>query len=205
MKYWYLSRNGLIEGAVVVYDCFSQEVNITIYRTGNGKEDTLLYIGENIPNDWVYDNINDVIYSESDRPSPYHSFINGVWIITDEENYKKYIFEKIEGYKDKALSNEFNYLEHRQSLCPKCITLITSTIQGLELKNKITGIENTVNWYFSDGFMKVFNLAELQEMFLQGFTFVQKLYDTENKFKNEIRDCEYSEFIGALNGTDNSN
>ncbi|MDY3362245.1 MAG: hypothetical protein SOY04_17865, partial [Clostridium celatum] len=81
MRYFYLSREALKYGQIVQYDVFDLEVPIEIYRTGVGKEDAIQYIGDFIPNDLVYDEENDVVFSEVDRPSPYHVFIKGIWII----------------------------------------------------------------------------------------------------------------------------
>lgn len=182
MRYFYISRNAILRGEVVCYDIFDMPLNLEAYRTGAGKEDTIEYIGDNIPNDWEYDVENDVLFSASDRPSPYHVFIKGVWIIKDKEGYRKYCDENIDKIKAEILEYGFDYQGHQQKCRDKDIAYMVANIVALQTAKDL-GITKKVTWYFSDNYGMESGPKELGTLMLYGTTFVQSVYNTENYFK----------------------
>lgn len=197
MRYFYISRNEIINNqSILVYDIFDIEVLLEAYRTGNGKEDAIQYIGENIPNDWVYDEENDVIFSEADRPSPYHVFIKGTWIVKDRENYKLYCNEEIDKIKAKTLEYGFDYDGHRQRCRDKDIVYLTSTVVSLQVAKQVLNKDKKAVWYFEDNQGVEMDLTAISTLMLYGTTFVQSVFNTENYFKNieEARVITLDEF-----------
>lgn len=188
MRYFYLSREALKYGQIVQYDVFDLEVPIEIYRTGVGKEDAIQYIGDFIPNDLVYDEENDVVFSEADRPSPYHIFVKGIWIIKDKEKYREYCNEEINKIKAKILEYGFDYLiddvPHRQRCRDKDIAYMVATVTGLQLAKQIFNRDVVKKWYFEDDFGADMNLIEIGTLMLYGMNFIQSVFDTESFFKN---------------------
>lgn len=188
MRYFYLSREALKYGQIVQYDVFDLEVPIEIYRTGVGKEDAIQYIGDFIPNDLIYDEENDVVFSEADRPSPYHIFIKGTWIIKDKEKYKEYCHEEIDKVKAEILEYGFDYLiddvPHRQRCRDKDIAYMVATVTGLQLAKQIFNKDVIKKWYFEDDFGADMNLIEIGTLMLYGMNFIQSVFDTESFFKN---------------------
>lgn len=188
MRYFYLSREALKYGQIVQYDVFDLEVPIEIYRTGVGKEDAIQYIGDFIPNDLVYDEENDVVFSEADRPSPYHVFIKGIWIIKDQEGYKKFCHDEINKIKAEILEYGFDYLidgvPHRQRCRDKDIAYMVATVTGLQLAKQIFNRDVVKKWYFEDDFGADMNLIEIGTLMLYGMNFIQSVFDTESFFKN---------------------
>ncbi|MCI5725470.1 hypothetical protein [Fusobacterium sp.] len=188
MRYFYLSREALKYGQIVQYDVFDLEVPIEIYRTGQGKEDAIQYIGDFIPNDLIYDEENDVVFSEADRPSPYHIFIKGTWIIKDKEKYKEYCHEEIDKVKAEILEYGFDYLiddvPHRQRCRDKDIAYMVATVTGLQLAKQIFNKDVIKKWYFEDDFGADMNLIEIGTLMLYGMNFIQSVFDTESFFKN---------------------
>lgn len=188
MRYFYLSREALKYGQIVQYDVFDLEVPIEIYRTGVGKEDAIQYIGDFIPNDLIYDEENDVVFSEADRPSPYHIFIKGTWIIKDKEKYKEYCHEEIDKVKAEILEYGFDYLiddvPHRQRCRDKDIAYMVATVTGLQLAKQIFNQDVIKKWYFEDDFGADMNLIEIGTLMLYGMNFIQSVFDTESFFKN---------------------
>nr|WP_293993522.1 hypothetical protein [uncultured Fusobacterium sp.] len=188
MRYFYLSREALKYGQIVQYDVFDLEVPIEIYRTGVGKEDAIQYIGDFIPNDLVYDEENDVVFSEADRPSPYHVFIKGTWIIKDKEKYKEYCNEEVNRIKAEILEYGFDYLiddvPHRQRCRDKDIAYMVATVTGLQLAKQIFNKDVVKKWYFEDDFGADMNLIGIGTLMLYGMNFIQSVFDTESFFKN---------------------
>lgn len=201
MKYFYLSRNALRDkNEVVLYDQFNMQVDIKIYRTGLGKEDAIEYIGENIPNDIYYDIDGDVVYSLSDRPSIYHKYILGTWVITDKEGYKKYCDEKVDEIKADILAYGFDYTvnesSHRQRCRDKDIAYMTSTITTLDIAKRILNIDKTVTWYFEDNVGVELDFNGMATLLLYGTSFVQCVFNAENFFKSgEAKLIDKDEFL----------
>lgn len=187
MRYFYLSREALKYGQIVQYDVFDLEVPIEIYRTGVGKEDAIQYIGDFIPNDLVYDEENDVVFSEADRPSPYHIFIKGTWIIKDKEKYKEYCHEEIDKVKAEILEYGFDYLVddvlHRQRCRDKDIALMGTSMVYLIGEQLIGNTTATTPWYFEDNFEWQVGLQKLVVFARYGKTFMESVYKAENYFK----------------------
>lgn len=189
MKYYYISRNHMIDSnTIVVYDAFDVEVNLIAYRTGQGKEDAIQYIGDFIPNDLIYDEENDVVFSEADRPSPYHVFIKGTWIIKDKEKYKEYCNEEVNRIKAEILEYGFDYLvddvPHRQRCRDKDIAYMVATVTGLQLAKQIFNKDVVKKWYFEDDFGADMNLTGIGTLMLYGMNFIQSVFDAESHFKN---------------------
>lgn len=182
MRYFYLSRDEMIKGNILIYDTFSIEVPLEAYRTAPGKQDAIQYIGDNIPNDIEYDRDNDVLFSAGDRPSPYHAFIKGIWVIKDKEGYKNYCMEKIDTIKGKILDYGFEYQGHRQRCRDKDVAFMVATVTALQALKTI-GKNKKVTWYFEDNFGIELDLQGISMLMLYGTTFVQSVYDTENYFK----------------------
>ena len=183
MRYFYLSRNEMINGNVLVYDTFNIEVPLEAYRSGAGKEDAIQYIGENIPNDIAYDVDNDTLYSEGDRPSPYHSFVKGVWIIKDKKGYRQYCNEKIEEVKEQILEYGFDYQGHRQRCRDKDVSYMVASVGALDIANRVLNIKKTITWYFEDNVGIKMSLEDIAHLMMYGTTFIQSVFDAENYFK----------------------
>lgn len=187
MRYFYLSREALKYGQIVQYDVFDLEVPIEIYRTGVGKEDAIQYIGDFIPNDLVYDEENDVVFSEADRPSPYHVFIKGIWIIKDQEGYKKFCHDEVDRIKAEILEYGFDYLiddvPHRQRCRDKDIALMGTSMVYLIGEQLIGNTTATTPWYFEDNYEWQVGLQKLVVFARYGKTFMESVYKVENYFK----------------------
>lgn len=185
MRYFYISRNEMKMGNIVVYDTFNIEVPLEAYRTAPGKEDAIQYIGENIPNDIEYDVDNDVLYSAGDRPSPYHVFVKGIWIVKDLESYKKYCDENVENIKTEVLDNGFDYNGHKQRCRDKDIIFISIATLLMYLTHTFLHITISPKWYFKDNYYKNFSLLEMIDLMFNGYKFVQSVYDAEHYFKTQ--------------------
>lgn len=187
MRYFYLSREALKYGQIVQYDVFDLEVPIEIYRTGVGKEDAIQYIGDFIPNDLVYDEENDVVFSEADRPSPYHVFIKGIWIIKDQEGYKKFCHDEVDRIKVEILEYGFDYLvddvPHRQRCRDKDIAFMGTSMVYLMGEQLIGNTTATTPWYFEDNYEWQVGLQKLVVFARYGKTFMESVYKAENYFK----------------------
>lgn len=183
MRYFYLSRNEMMNGNVLVYDTFNIEVPLEAYRSGAGKEDAIQYIGENIPNDIEYDAENDVLYSAGDRPSPYHVFVKGTWIIKDKAGYRQFCNEKIEEKKKQILEYGFDYQGHRQRCRDKDVAFMVASVTALDIANRVLNIKKTVTWYFEDNAGIKMSLEDIARLMLYGTTFIQSVFDAENYFK----------------------
>ena len=173
------------QGQVLVYDTFTIEVPLEAYRTAPGKEDALEYIGDNIPNDIEYDAENDVLYSAGDRPTPYHSFIKGVWVIKDKKGYKQYCMDKIDEAKAEVLAYGFDYNGHQQRCRDKDVAFMVATVMALQVAKQVLSQDKTVKWYYEDNYGEVMDLVAISKLMLYGMTFVQSVYDTENFFKSQ--------------------
>lgn len=183
MKFFYLSKNELEKGDILVYDSFEKEINLEAYKTSPGKEDAIQYAGENIPSDLEYDKENDVLYSAKEKPSPYHSLKNGHWIVKDEEAYKNYCFEKIDRIKKEVLEYGFDYKGHRQKCRDKDIAFMVASTVALQTSKMILGKDKTIDWYFEDNYNIEMGLEEISNLMMYGSTFIQSVYNTENYFK----------------------
>ncbi|EFS20611.1 hypothetical protein FSBG_00108 [Fusobacterium gonidiaformans 3-1-5R] len=185
MKYFYVSRNALVrDNAVVVYGEYTIQIPLEAYRSNPNTQDAIEYISEdnNFPNDWAYDSENDVIFSQKDRPSPYHVFVKGVWIVKDKEGLKKYCEENIDKIKKEVLEYGFDYQGHRQRCRDKDVAYMVANIVALQTAQTL-GKEKKVTWYFEDNHGMTAGVQELGVLMLYGTTFVQSVYDTENYFK----------------------
>lgn len=186
MKYFYVSRNALVrDNAVVVYGEYTIQIPLEAYRSNPNTQDAIEYISEdnNFPNDWAYDRENDVIFSQKDRPSPYHVFVKGVWIVKDKEGLKKYCEENIDKIKKEVLEYGFDYNGHQQRCRDKDIAYMTSIVVGLQIAKAVLNKDLTKTWYFQDNHGEVMNLTQLGTLMMYGMSFVQSVFDTESHFK----------------------
>lgn len=188
MRYFYLSRNEIKNGNIVVYDTFNIEVPLEAYRTAPGKEDAIQFAGENIPNDIAYDSVGDMLYSQGARPSPYHKFTNGKWEVYDTQGYKQYCLQTIDEAKQQILEYGFDYKGHRQRCRDKDISYMVATATALDIAKRVLEINKTVHWYFEDNYKMQLDLQSIAKLMLLGTTFIQSVFDTENYFKT-LADC----------------
>ncbi|CAL7884727.1 hypothetical protein [Fusobacterium necrophorum] len=190
MKYFYVSRNALArDNAVVIYGEYAIQIPLEAYRSNPNTEDAIEYISEddNFPNDWAYDSENDVIFSQKDRPSPYHVFVKGVWIVKDKEGLKKYCEKIIDEIKAEVLEYGFNYsiggVEHQQRCRDKDIVYMAITALMMFFVKTFLQKDIKKTWYFQDNHGESMDLLKLVQLMFFGGTFVQSVYDTENYFK----------------------
>ena len=183
MRYFYLSRNEMLKGQALVYDVFEIEVPLEAYRTAPDKADAIEYIGENIPNDIEYDQENDVLYSASDRPSPFHVFVKGTWIVKDKEGFKEFCYEHINELKADVLEEGFIYKGHPQRCRDKDIIFIAITALFVYLIETFLHKRIKPRWYFTDNHCGEYELTELIDLMFNGYVFVQGVYDTEHYYK----------------------
>lgn len=183
--YYYLKKDALLNGEVQVI--FYTENQIPNYKEISNFGELVEYYGENIPSDWVYDAENDVVFAESDRPSPYHVYIQGTWIIKDKEGYKKYCFEEIDKIKVEILEYGFDYLvddvPHRQRCRDKDIALMGTSMVYLMGEQLIGNTTATTPWYFEDNYEWQVGLQKLVVFARYGKTFMESVYKAENYFK----------------------
>lgn len=195
--YYYLEKGALENGSITVI--FNTENKIPNYKEITNFGELIEYKGDNIPNDWVYDTENDVLFAESDRPSPYHIYTQGAWIIKDKEGYKKYCFEEIDNIKAKVLEYGFDYAvgeeHHRQKCRDKDIAYMVANIVALQVAQNL-GINKQITWYFEDNHGMAAGIQELGKLMLYGSTFIQSVFNTESYFKSleETRFITYVEF-----------
>lgn len=195
--YYYLKKDALLNGELQVI--FHTENQIPNYKEITNFGELVEYYGENIPNDWVYDTENDVVFSESDRPSPHHVYTQGAWTIKDKDGYKEYCFEEIDNIKAKVLEYGFDYAvgeeHHRQKCRDKDIAYMVANIVALQVAQNL-GINKQITWYFEDNHGMIAGIQELGKLMLYGSTFIQSVFDTESYFKSleETRFITYDEF-----------
>ena len=185
MYYFYLDKNSLLNGEVVII--MQVENAISNYKEIKNFGELIEYSGDNIPNDWEYDPENDVLYSKSEKPSPFHKKINGEWRLTDEEGYKKYCYENIDEIKKEILEYGFDYeinqIKHRQRCRDKDIVYMAITALMMFFVKTFLQKEIKKTWYFEDNHGESMDLVKLIQLMFFGGTFVQSVYDTENYFK----------------------
>ncbi len=185
MYYFYLVKNSLLNGEVVII--MQVETAIENYKEIKNFGELVEYSGDTIPNDWEYDPENDVLYSKSEKPSPFHKKMNGEWKLTDEEGYKKYCYENIDEIKKEILEYGFDYeinqIKHRQRCRDKDIVYMAITALMMFFVKTFLQKEIKKTWYFEDNHGESMDLMKLIQLMFFGGTFVQSVYDTENYFK----------------------
>ncbi|MCI7343860.1 MAG: hypothetical protein MSH33_07950 [Fusobacterium necrophorum] len=182
--FYYLKKERLKQGVAEVL--FEVPTAIPNYKEITNFGELLEYEGENVPSDWEYDIENDVLYSRSEKPSPYHRKIDGQWQVVDKEGFQKFCEENIDKIKAEILEYGFDYeiegMKHRQRCREKDITYMGTTMSFL-IGAKLVGQEETTDWYFEDNFHHTMNLESLMMFATFGKTFLDGVYKAENYFK----------------------
>ncbi|MDY2572670.1 MAG: hypothetical protein SOW67_01165 [Fusobacterium necrophorum] len=182
--FYYLKKERLKQGVAEVL--FEVPTAIPNYKEITNFGELLEYEGENVPSDWEYDIENDVLYSRSEKPSPYHRKIDGQWQVVDKEGFQKFCEENIDKIKAEILEYGFDYeiegMKHRQRCREKDITYMGTTMSFL-IGAKLVGQEETTDWYFEDNFHQTMNLEGLMIFATFGKTFLDGVYKAENYFK----------------------
>lgn len=182
--FYYLGREELIHGNATVY--MQIQSKIPNYKDIRNFGELVEYEGENIPSDWEYDTENDVLYSKSEKPSPFHKKIKGEWQVVDKDGFRKFCDENIDSIKTEILEYGFDYeiggVKHRQRCREKDITYMGTTMSFL-IAAKLVGQEQTTDWYFEDNFHHTMNLESLMMFATFGKTFLDGVYKAENYFK----------------------
>ncbi|RXZ27348.1 hypothetical protein EPT55_06105 [Fusobacterium necrophorum] len=181
--YQYLDKQELIKGYLVVR--MQSETRIEAYKSILSFGELVEYQGD-VPTDWEYDTENDVLYSKSEKPSPFHKKIKGEWQVVDKDGFRKFCQKKIDDIKAEILEYGFDYeiggVKHRQRCREKDITYMGTTMSFL-IGAKLVGQEETTDWYFEDSFHHTMNLESLMMFATFGKTFLDGVYKAENYFK----------------------